>query len=147
MARVAAGLQLKNHLTSKDAAVRFQHQQQWSSFDAAVRQEIKTMVSIPDINTFIGLKSGLLQRAEGETCLYLLVCVVQVLATLGTEERHHHSAAQCIAYMAAVELQMNAWPELIPTLLSNVTSPQSTEQLKEASLEAIGYICEDLVSE
>ena len=71
--------------------------------------------------------------------------MVQVLATLGTENHLHRSAAQCVAHIAAVELQMGTWPDLIPTLLNNVTSPQSTEQLKEASLEAIGYICEDLV--
>ena len=51
-----------------------------------------------------------------------------------------------MAYVAAVELQMNTWPELIPLLLRNVASPESTEQVKEASLEAVGYVCEDLVS-
>lgn len=69
----------------------------------------------------------------------------QVLGTLGTENHKHRSAAQCVAYIAAVELPRNLWPQLIVSLVANVTSPQSTEQLKEASLDAIGYICEDLV--
>lgn len=69
----------------------------------------------------------------------------QVLSALGTEVHQFRAAAQCVAYLAAAELQVNSWPELIPTLLNNVTTPQSTEQLKEASLDAIGYICEDLV--
>ena len=69
-----------------------------------------------------------------------------MLGTLGTENQSLRSAAQCVAYIAAVELPTNMWPELIVVLVSNVTSPQSTVQLKEASLDAIGYICEDLVS-
>ena len=35
---------------------------------------------------------------------------------------------------------------MIPLLLSNVTNPQSTVPLKQATLEAIGYICEEIVS-
>ena len=42
---------------------------------------------------------------------------------------------------------MNQWPELIASLLLNVTNAQSTEAVKEASLESIGYICEEIVSE
>lgn len=42
---------------------------------------------------------------------------------------------------------MNQWPELIPQLMANVTDPSSTEHMKESTLEAIGYICQDIVSE
>lgn len=41
---------------------------------------------------------------------------------------------------------MNQWPELIPQLVANVTDPLSTEHMKESTLEAIGYICQDIVS-
>lgn len=41
---------------------------------------------------------------------------------------------------------MNQWPELIPQLMANVTDPSSTEHMKESTLEAIGYICQDIVS-
>lgn len=40
---------------------------------------------------------------------------------------------------------MNQWPELIPQLVANVTDPSSTEHMKESTLEAIGYICQDIV--
>lgn len=53
---------------------------------------------------------------------------------------------QCVAYIAAAEIPTGQWPELIATLLLNVTAAQSTEALKVASLEAIGYICEEIVS-
>ncbi|XP_029821723.1 importin subunit beta-1 [Manacus vitellinus] len=39
---------------------------------------------------------------------------------------------------------MNQWPELIPQLVANVTNQHSTEHMKESTLEAIGYICQDI---
>lgn len=46
VARTAAGLQLKNHLTSKDATTTLQYQQTWLSFQSDVRDYIKKNVSI-----------------------------------------------------------------------------------------------------
>ena len=36
------------------------------------------------------------------------------------------------------------WPNLMSVLVNNVTNASSTETLKEATLEAIGYICQDI---
>lgn len=44
VARMAAGLQLKNQLTSKDPAVRLQYQQRWLALDENVKTHVKTMV-------------------------------------------------------------------------------------------------------
>lgn len=44
VARMAAGLQLKNQLTSKDATVRLQYQQRWMALDDEVKRHIKSMV-------------------------------------------------------------------------------------------------------
>ena len=44
VARMAAGLQLKNHLTSKDATVRLQYQQRWMTLDDKIKNHVKTMV-------------------------------------------------------------------------------------------------------
>ena len=44
IARMAAGLQLKNQLTSKDATVRLQYQQGWLSLDEGVKTHVKNMV-------------------------------------------------------------------------------------------------------
>ncbi|XP_033729110.1 importin subunit beta-1-like isoform X1 [Pecten maximus] len=67
-----------------------------------------------------------------------------VLASLGTESIRPSSAAQCVAYIACAELPTGLWPDLITVLTSNVTSPGSTEIMKESALEAIGYICQDI---
>ena len=50
-----------------------------------------------------------------------------------------------MAYIAAVEFPEH-WPDVIQNLLSNISLENNTEAVKEASLEAIGYICEEVVS-
>lgn len=55
-----------------------------------------------------------------------------------------NNAAQAVAAIAAIELPQNQWPDLITGLLHNVSSTQDVA-LKQASLQAIGYICETIV--
>lgn len=54
-----------------------------------------------------------------------------------------------MAYIAVTELSQGQWPEVVGVLVNNVTIQGSAvphgELLKEASLEAIGYICADIV--
>ena len=66
------------------------------------------------------------------------------MQTLGTETYRPSSASQCVADIACAEIPVNQWPELIPQLVANVTNPDSTEHMKESTLEAIGYICQDI---
>ncbi|KAL1776437.1 importin subunit beta-1 [Sigmodon hispidus] len=66
------------------------------------------------------------------------------LQTLGTETYRPSSASQCEAGIACAEIPVNQWPELIPQLVASVTNPNSTEHMKESTLEAIGYICQDI---
>jgi importin subunit beta-1 len=53
-------------------------------------------------------------------------------------------AAQVVAAVAAVELPVNHWPELIELLLGFVNNQDNTN-LKIATLQAIGFICETIV--
>lgn len=78
--------------------------------------------------------------------MHVSTCSLQIIGALGTENTRPSSAAQCVAYVAVAEIPVGQWPELIPTLSANVTGPNSTEMMKEATLEAIGYICQDIVS-
>lgn len=110
VARSAAGLQLKNALTSKDSDVRLQYQQRWLALPDDVRVYIKR----------------------------------NVLNALGTETSRPSAAAQCVAYIAVAELPHSLWPDVIQVLTQNVTNPSSTEFMKEATLEAVGYICQDI---
>lgn len=67
-----------------------------------------------------------------------------VLLALGTETIRPSSAAQCVAYVACTELPHGLWPDLVAALTTNVTNPESTEMMKESTLETIGYICMDI---
>ena len=65
-----------------------------------------------------------------------------ILGALGSEGYRPSAAAQCVQYVASIELPAGEWPNLIAVLVANVTNPSSTEMCKEATLEAIGYICQ-----
>jgi len=67
-----------------------------------------------------------------------------VLGTLGTENFRPSAAAQCVQLIAMVELPRGLWPNLLTTLVQNVTNAASTEIMKESTLQAIGYICQDV---
>jgi hypothetical protein len=64
---------------------------------------------------------------------------------LGSEQtRAGTVAAQAVAAIAAVELPVDQWPELISLLLEFVNRNDKTT-LKIATLQAIGFICETIV--
>ena len=46
--------------------------------------------------------------------------------------------------MAVTELPLRQWQDLIQTLVNNVINERSTEVEREATLETIGYICQDI---
>lgn len=63
------------------------------------------------------------------------------LKTLASKDgRAAQSSAQFIVSVAAIELPRNEWPELMNTLVQNIAT--GSDQLKQASLIAIGFICE-----
>lgn len=63
------------------------------------------------------------------------------LKTLDSKDsRAGQSAAQFIVSIAAIELPRNEWPELMNVLVQNVAT--GSNQLKQASLVTIGFICE-----
>ncbi|XP_076643586.1 importin subunit beta Fs(2)Ket isoform X3 [Halictus rubicundus] len=113
VARMAAGLQLKNQLTSKDPQLKYQYQQRWLAIPVEIREFIKK----------------------------------NILGALGTENNRPSSAAQCVAYVAVAELPVGQWGDIIQLLVNNVANPNSTEIMKEATLEAIGYICQEIESD
>lgn len=110
---MAAGLQLKNQLTSKDENVKLKFQASWMLLPEDIRNYIKK----------------------------------NVLSALGTETIRPSSAAQCVAYIAVTELPMGQWMNLMQTLVNNVIDERSTEIQREATLETIGYICQDINAE
>ncbi|UJR09591.1 hypothetical protein I4U23_013826 [Adineta vaga] len=66
---------------------------------------------------------------------------------LGTETSKPSQAAQCVGYIACTELPRNEWQDLIKRLVDNVTTVGRADNVREASLEALGYICQDIDSD
>ena len=108
VARMAAALQMKNYLTSKEIGVKTEYHRRWLSLPQSVRQVIKD----------------------------------NVLNALG----HEATAAQCVACIAAAELPADQWPELIPLFISKAQSSNQNNKEREATMEAIGFICLEIVS-
>lgn len=63
------------------------------------------------------------------------------LQALTTQTQGQHWAAQCLARVACLEMPGGHWPGLIALLQKNIYEKLSIE----ASLEAIGLICQDIV--
>lgn len=58
-----------------------------------------------------------------------------------------NTAAQIIAKIAIIEVPRGQWTDLIGALLQNMTNPQASTSLKKATLETLGYICEEINSD
>jgi len=54
-----------------------------------------------------------------------------------------YSLSQVLAKIALIELPRDQWPDLMAMLLNHMTT--SDNNLKESTLEALGYICEEIV--
>ncbi|WCJ28005.1 Importin subunit beta-1 [Euphorbia peplus] len=68
-----------------------------------------------------------------------------LLRTLGSSAHEaRHTSAQVIAKVASIEIPRKQWPELIGSLLNNMTRQDGSEVLKQATLESLGYVCEEI---
>ncbi|GJT96763.1 importin subunit beta-1-like protein [Tanacetum coccineum] len=68
-----------------------------------------------------------------------------LLNTLGSSvSEAGHTAAQVIAKIAFIEIPRKEWPELIALLLGNMSQQDKPASLKQATLEALGYVCEEI---
>lgn len=110
--RNAAGLQIKNILTAREAARSDEYAARWKAIPADDRQKAKDV---------------------------LVRC-------LGDSDRAvRQVAGQGIAAIGAVELPAGMWPNLIVQLLQIVNTPSNGVVLRQATLQAIGYLCESTV--
>lgn len=56
----------------------------------------------------------------------------------------YHTGAQVVAAFGAVDVPAGQWPQLLPTLFQNVSSPDAPTHATISSLEALGYMCEEM---
>ncbi|KAJ4779228.1 Importin subunit beta-1 [Rhynchospora pubera] len=68
-----------------------------------------------------------------------------LLRTLGSSAAEaRHTSSQVIAKVASIEIPRKEWQDLIGKLLGNVTQTFAPGFLKQATLEALGYVCEEV---
>ncbi|XVE62075.1 hypothetical protein DITRI_Ditri06bG0090100 [Diplodiscus trichospermus] len=71
-----------------------------------------------------------------------------LLRTIGSSvPEARHTSAQVIAKIASIEIPRKKWPELIRSLLDNMTQQDRPAALKQATLETLGYVCEEISHE
>ncbi|CAD5322468.1 Armadillo-type fold [Arabidopsis suecica] len=69
----------------------------------------------------------------------------RLLRTLGSSALEaRHTSAQVIAKVASIEIPQKQWPELVGSLLNNMTQQGSPAHLKQSTLETLGYVCEEI---
>lgn len=121
VARQAAGLQLKNCLTSRNVSLKKEYQKRW--------------LSLP-LKTRIGVRE-------------------QLLSSLGTENIHPSCSAHCLACICAAELFSHdeehlsfgnhCLSEVLTALKNIISATAANERRKEAAMEAINFVCQELV--
>jgi importin subunit beta-1 len=129
--RNAAGLALKNALTARVCiTVRYLPTRLILSsiFQEAARQQDYA-------NRWLGVDTQTKGKIKQDALLTLA----------SAQQRAGTVAAQVVAAIAAVELPQGQWPELIDVLLGFVNDASNTN-LRIATLEAIGFVCESVVS-
>lgn len=84
------------------------------------------------------LQAKWLQHTDQDTKTRVKSLALQTLSSNNAQAGQ--AAAQVIAAIAAIELPRNQWPDLMTTLVQNVSS--GAPHQKQASLTCIGYICE-----
>lgn len=84
------------------------------------------------------LQQKWLQQTDAETKTRVKSLALTTLSS--TNLQAGQAAAQVIASVAVIELPRNEWPDLLGTLVQNVSS--GAPHQKQSSLTCIGYICE-----
>ncbi|KAI0400407.1 armadillo-type protein [Xylaria palmicola] len=84
------------------------------------------------------LQAKWLQQTDQETKNRVKALALQTLSSSNSQAGN--AAAQVIASIASLELPRDQWPELMGTLVQNVSN--GAPHQKQASLTCIGYICD-----
>ncbi|POR34211.1 Importin subunit beta-1 [Tolypocladium paradoxum] len=119
------------------------NEQAESSIRAAAGIALKNAFTARDFARHQELQAKWLQQTDDETKNRVKQLTLQTLSSPSAQAGN--AAAQVISSIAAIELPRNQWSDLMPFLVKNVS--EGADHQKQASLTAIGYICESQESE
>eukprot|EP00002_Diphylleia_rotans_P030110 TRINITY_DN6171_c0_g1_i6.p1 TRINITY_DN6171_c0_g1~~TRINITY_DN6171_c0_g1_i6.p1 ORF type:complete len:674 (+),score=162.57 TRINITY_DN6171_c0_g1_i6:111-2132(+) len=55
-----------------------------------------------------------------------------------------NAGSMLVAKIASIEIPRNSWPDIIPNLLSGISNQSASSDFKQACLQTMGYICEEM---
>ena len=117
--------------------------------DTAVKQHIKSalLATLPSTVSLLLVTCMRFQPETDEDRLQTIregQCATRGLGRLLQLSAARHTAALVIAKVAAIELPRGEWRELIATLLANMSTTPVNSGLQQATLQALGYVCEEM---
>eukprot|EP00347_Sterkiella_histriomuscorum_P015054 403358482 len=95
-----------------------------------------TLISKDDINAHLWERQDPQKRAFIKEKLFEII-------SANVHPQFSKSGATCIAAIAQIEIPTRSWPELLP-LLSQMAFQDNPPAVRFGSLQAIGFICEDV---
>lgn len=149
-----------NVRTQAEARLKEFQDQNYPGFLASLAAELTSTAKPPDSRRLSGivLKNALdakddarkaeLQARWGAVDSNLKNQIKEALLnTLQMEPQDvRHIAALVIAKVAAIDLPRGEWPQLISTLLANMSASPPQHGVRQATLEALGYVCEEMAA-
>lgn len=146
--------------TAAEDQLKLFQEQNFPGFISAVSQELANSAKPPDSRRLAGLilKNALDAKDEARkrelharwTALdpafkqHVREAVVSTLHSDIPDVRH--TAAMVVAKVAAIDLLRKEWPTLIQTLLANMGAQPPVHGTRTATLEAMGYVCEEMAA-
>ncbi|KZZ96077.1 Armadillo-type fold protein [Moelleriella libera RCEF 2490] len=109
-----------------------------ASIRVAAGLALKNAFTARDFARLQELQTKWLQQTDDETKTRVKQLTLQTLSSSNAQAGN--AAAQVLSSVAAIELPRSQWDDLMPFLVKNVTN--GADHQKQASLTAIGYICE-----
>lgn len=101
---------------------------------------LKNLLTAKDTAVRLQRQQRWAEAIDEATRTQIKTCAMQTLAS--TVQPARRAASQVVAQIAAAELPRSMWVEVIQLLLQNMSS--TTDIIREASLETLGFICEEI---
>jgi len=141
-----------------EAQISAFQEQNYAGFLGSLAYELSNAEKPPESRRLAGLvlknnldakddarKAALVARWEGVDAplrANIRGALLQALAMEPQEVRG--TVALVVAKVAAIELPRREWGELIPALLANMSATPPSHGVRQATLQALGYVCEEM---
>ena len=138
--------------------IAYFQEQNYSGFLGSLAYELANAEKPPESRRLAGIvlknnldakddarKAALVARWEGVDAPLRANIRAALLSGLAMEPQEvRGTVALVVAKVAAIELPRREWGELIPALLANMSAPPPNHGVRQATLQALGYICEEM---